>query len=300
MNKVYCLILTMLALACVIPAGLQPIVPTMPVQQPELQTAVVQTLTALAILDPTLSTVQITPIPTGTFTPGSSPSPSPSATLSSTPPATLTPIPYFSPTSQVVMVSVSVPTNCRSGPGKIYDYRGALLVGETTEVVGWEGRGEHWYVRNPDRHGDFCWLWGKYATLTGNAGILPVLTPPPTPTPAPNFDILSARVDRCVGWYISVKVKNTGGIVFESVSVKVKDLVRNKTVGSPFYNGFEMWDGCVGRPTVSSLGEGKIGYVQTNDFSYNPAGHDLEVTATMCSKNGGLGLCIRRSRIIRR
>jgi uncharacterized protein YraI len=34
------------------------------------------------------------------------------------------------------MLSVSVNSNCRSGPGLLYPYLGALLVGEVAEIVG--------------------------------------------------------------------------------------------------------------------------------------------------------------------
>ena len=49
---------------------------------------------------------------------------------SATPTITLT------PTLGVPMVSVSVDTNCRFGPGDFYEYEGALLVGEQAEVAG--------------------------------------------------------------------------------------------------------------------------------------------------------------------
>lgn len=268
-------------LACALP-------PASPVQQQDIGTAVVQTLTAIAIQNPSQPPAQATLVFTETATLLPLPTPSPSPTFS--------PIPFYSPTSAVVLVSVSVPTNCRSGPGKVYDYRGALLVGETTEVFGWEGRGEYWYVRNPDRAGDFCWIWGKYASLTGHPGSLPALTPPPTPTPAPDFSIAGLRLDSCVGWFVSVRVKNTGTITFESISIKVKDLDEDKSVGSPVYDEFAEWTGCVGKAGSEALKSGNTGYVQSNDFSYDPTGHELQVTVTMCTENGGAGMCVNRTK----
>jgi len=100
------------------------------------------------------------------------------------PAATDTPIPPTL-TSAVPYVSVSVDTNCRTGPGQVYDYVGALLVGELAEVVGRESTGRFWYIRNPDGITEFCWVWDEYATLRGDTALLPVLTPPPTPTPVP-------------------------------------------------------------------------------------------------------------------
>lgn len=100
-----------------------------------------------------------------------------------TPTEALTATPAFTATPAVPMVSVTTNTNCRTGPGAIYDYRGALLVGETAEVVARSSVGDYWYIVNPDNPGEFCWLWGEYAVPVGNTAVLPAFTPPPSPTP---------------------------------------------------------------------------------------------------------------------
>ena len=53
------------------------------------------------------------------------------------------------------------------------------------ETIGRDLNGNYWYIRNPSSSNGYCWLWGEYATVTGNVGALPVFTPPPTPTPMP-------------------------------------------------------------------------------------------------------------------
>jgi uncharacterized protein YgiM (DUF1202 family) len=103
----------------------------------------------------TLATMEV-PVTGATETP----LPSPTATI------TLT------PTSSVPMVTVSVNTNCRAGPGVVYDLVGALLVGEQAVVVGKYTAGNYWIINNPDGSGT-CWLWGQYATVTGNTLGLP-------------------------------------------------------------------------------------------------------------------------------
>jgi hypothetical protein len=102
------------------------------------------------------------------------------ATMS--PSAALTATMTLTPTLQKPMVSVSMDTNCRTGPGKLYDYLGALLVGETADVVGQSLDGQYWIINNPDLPGE-CWLWGFYATVEGSVEGLQKFTPPPTPTP---------------------------------------------------------------------------------------------------------------------
>ena len=136
-----------------------------------VETSVAGTLIAQLTLAPGPGQVQ------PTQQPGSTPEPLPSATI------TLTPTDTSTPTPSVPMIGVTVNTNCRFGPGSIYDYLGALLVGEAAEIGGRDPSGEYWYIRNPDDPAHFCWLWGEYAQPVGNFGSLPILTPPPSPTP---------------------------------------------------------------------------------------------------------------------
>src|SRR5512143_1906775 len=125
-------------------------------------------------------TPTLVPTLTATWTP------EPTFTLPPTLPFPPTFTPTFLPTMTAYgpMISVSVPTNCRVGPGKVYTQVGALLVGQTVPVYGRTADGTYWYIRNPDRPDSFCWVWGNYATVTGLAAGVPVYTPPPSPTPS--------------------------------------------------------------------------------------------------------------------
>jgi hypothetical protein len=99
------------------------------------------------------------------------------------PTVTPTPSETPSPTPCIPSVSVSTNTNCRSGPGQAYDYLGALLTGEEAEIVGQSSVSNYYVIDNPDNPGQDCWLWGQYAQVVCDTSGLPVLTPPPTPTP---------------------------------------------------------------------------------------------------------------------
>lgn len=112
--------------------------------------------------------------------------PEPTATEVQATPVVATPTVTLTPTPSVPTVSVSMDTNCRSGPGQPYDIIGALMVGEQAEVVGTAVGGGYWLIKNPDRAGD-CWLWANYATVVGETAGLPMFTPPPTPTPVYNW-----------------------------------------------------------------------------------------------------------------
>ena len=125
----------------------------------------------LAVPDETEETVitveEATPVP-----PTETPTDLPTATLA------------FTATLSVPMVQVSVNTNCRTGPGAIYDLVSALLVSQEAEVVARNADGSYWVIQNPGGAGS-CWLWGFYATVEGPTASLPVWDAPPTPTPLP-------------------------------------------------------------------------------------------------------------------
>ena len=228
----------------------------------------------------------------GTVTPISFPA---QATESPTvsPTITLTSTPVFTSTPLVPLVSVSVATNCRVGPGKAYERVGALLIGETTEVFGHDPTGNYWYVRNPDNANDFCWLWGEYATLSGNYLALPMFTPPPTPTLSPAFEATYNGRDTCTGWWIDIALDNTGGMTFRSVAVTVKDTVTSTTL-SLSADAFIDFDTCTDSYSKDTLDPGDIRIVSSPTFSYDPHGHNVEATITLCSNKGLNGTCVTK------
>ncbi|MCE7859335.1 MAG: hypothetical protein DYG86_06060 [Chloroflexi bacterium CFX2] len=101
--------------------------------------------------------------------------------FTATPQFTATPGPTSTPS--VPQITVSVNTNCRTGPGVVYDLIDSLLVGQTGEIVGKNsGVPNYWVIKRLNGSGT-CWLWGQYATVTGNTSNLPEYPVPPTPTP---------------------------------------------------------------------------------------------------------------------
>jgi hypothetical protein len=236
-----------------------------------------QTLTAVAILNQPVQTQQATTVSTET--------------------ASLTPSPTLSPTSSLTLVTVSMDTNCRSGPGKVYDYLGALLAGEETEVVGWDGAGEYWYVKNPDKPGDFCWLWGHYATVTGSTTALPVFTPQPTPSPVPAFAFSYEKWGVGPGYQcLLFNVENTGGLTWESYSLAVHDTTHGDT-GTTSGNEFTAYDQwCTITGSLASLAVGKSGIASVTTFmTHNPSGDHFDATLTLCSANGLGGQCLTKT-----
>jgi hypothetical protein len=209
------------------------------------------------------------------------------------PTGTLTPVVAFTPVSTMAQISVTVPTNCRTGPGRVYDRVGGLEVGEVAEVVGRNANGDYWYIRNPSRDG-FCWLWGEYATVTGSFASLPVMTPPASPTPMPDFTAVFNGLESCSGWWADLEITNSGGITFESISLTVTDDDTDVIAGISS-DVFDNVNGCSGALTRESLSPGDIRVVSGPIFTYDIRGHDLRATIVLCSRDGLSGTCVTES-----
>jgi hypothetical protein len=220
--------------------------------------------------------------PTSSFTP-------PAETF--TPLPTLSPTQFFTATSPIPLLSVTVDTNCRVGPGKLYDYLGGLYVGQMAEIYGKNSSNNYWYIRLPENPNIFCWVTGQYATLVGNTALLPVFTPPPTPTPVPGFVMAYVGLDSCVGWWVELRLKNTGFVAFKSMSISVKDLDTGTTL-TDIENGFTDLGGCMSSSTIASLDPGNIYTISSPAFIYNPDNHKMRATVTLCTLINQGGQCI--------
>jgi hypothetical protein len=108
--------------------------------------------------------------------------PTATPTITLTPEPTASPTVTLTPTPEGAFASLTENTNCRTGPLAIYDLIATVLTGQQVEIVGKSAAGDYWYVTTPN--GRDCWLWGRYAQVSGDTSQIPVLTPPPTPTPS--------------------------------------------------------------------------------------------------------------------
>lgn len=251
-----------------------------------METTVAQLI--VIALTQTAQSQPITPIVIPSDTPPFTFTPEP-PTL--TPTETLIPTPIFTSTPAVPQISVSVATNCRVGPGRVYDRVGALLVGQVADVIGRNNTGNYWYIRNPSRNTEYCWLWGEYATLAGNTSALPIYTPPPSPTPMPNFEADYGGKETCVGWWVDIDLYNSGGIGFRSIALTVRDLDTNVSL-TQYADGFTDNDGCLDSTTRDNLNPGATRTVSSPAFNYDPTGHRLRATITLCSNLGQNGTCV--------
>jgi hypothetical protein len=186
--------------------------------------------------------------------PASSENPPPQAAPAdtTTPTITLTPTVTLTHTPAIPMVSVTMNTNCRFGPGMVYNYLGALLVGETAEIHGVNPNRNFWYIENPDNAGTYCWISAMYAQVTGDTSLVPVLTPQPTPTNTPvaltfTFSPTNGPAGSDVELYLSAAVQVE--VYYEGRVLPKRVLAEGRTLrvtipGDAVSGYFELrWDG---------------------------------------------------------
>ena len=270
----YLTVMVMLVLqACNLPSSAATEEPTV-----DPMIAVGLTLTSIAELNPP------TDVPP-TFTP--------LPTFSPTPIFTATP--NFTPTPTFAYVTLSEATNCRVGPGVAYDKVDTFLIGQTIEVAGKHPFDNYWYVRSPNNPSVYCWMWGFYAT-GANLNNVPVLTPPPTLTPAPvvSFNASYINSGKCISWWSRVNVNNNGPVAFRSIAMSIKDTVTNETKNSSL-DGFQDVNACILSSINSVLDPGESAAVVSPSLSADPSGHKVELTITLCTEIGQGGSCTSKT-----
>ena len=122
---------------------------------------------------------------------------------SATPEAVI-PAAVLPPATGAVTVTVSVATNCRSGPGQSFASLYGMPVGQVAKVVAKNTYTGYWIIEIPGQNGKTCWLWGQYATVTGDTSTLnnvvtptSVATKTPTATITPTVTTASGAIAGC-------------------------------------------------------------------------------------------------------
>jgi hypothetical protein len=203
-----------------------------------------------------------------------------------------TPTITLTPTPGPPIVHVSVDTNCRFGPGSVYEYLGALLIGEEAAVTGKLADESFWYIENPDFPPPYCWIWGAYAQVEGDTSGLPILTPPPTPTATPEpiaFKTEFAGAIPCGAYAFFARIENTGTVAIESLKLDVVDTTINLT-NSHVNDIFSTSVACT-PGTTPRLQPGEVGYTFTSGFT-QITNHEFKATVKVCTQDGLAGECV--------
>ena len=257
-----------------------------------------------------VATATIAPVDTATrtFTPGPTNTPTYTPTLvqitqrvpSETPTLTDTPLgatntagPTPTLTPFLVELTVSRPTNCRTGPGKEYDVVGSLVPGVTVPVIGRDGTSQYWYIPNPYVFTDYCWVTGEYATLTGPQFLVPLVekggTPTPTSTLTPfiDFTVKLGGKQTCDGsHWLNFNIANTGKTFLQSVSIVMTDKTKN-TTRSTTTDNFPLLISCnpMSFDDQISLSDSDV-RVSGPKFDYNFQNNKISITMKICAADG--------------
>jgi len=208
----------------------------------------------------------------------------------------LTPTLTFTFTPSVPMVSVSVATNCRSGPGNLYSILGVLATGQSAQVVGQNTQSSYWIIQLPSQGGT-CWLWNQYATVTGDTSGLPLVSPPPTPTPAGSFKVAYSSFQTCSSGYgIIFQINNNGSLSWESNKITATDANASATETAS-YDTFPNYNSsnCSLISSIMNLDPGESGTTSVFGFPGLPTGHNFTATIKVCSENGLAGVCLEKT-----
>jgi hypothetical protein len=268
-------VIVLISAACVLPSLAQETVEN--VEQELISKSVEQTLAARQAA----ATQDIIPTDTETV-PADSPE---------TPTPEMTSTPEPSPTAAQPIVEISENTNCRYGPGSVYDLILIYLAGERAELVGKNQEETFWYISSTQNPGQDCWLWGRYATPVGNTEQLPVFTPPPTPTPSLNFSIAYEGSDCGAGsCWLWIRVNNSGGIKLESVRVFAK----NNSTNDKATNQSNTFKSSVAGGDIGKAAPGAVVYTHSGQLP-NPSGDKVYLEVKACSQDNLNGICLTRT-----
>ena len=227
--------------------------------------------------------------------------PEPSATPTEAPPTdtpteTATETPLSTPTDTATpvppMAEVNRESNCRVGPGGVYDLVATYQAEKILEVVAKDLGGGYWFVRNPDLPEEQCYLLGQNITITGDTASLPQFTPRPSPTAAPYFTIEFWKFDICQGRNFAVfNVTNVGSLPFRSHYIRITDQKVNQSV-EQVSNAFDLRVGCVLARNIAPLEVGGTGYISSPVFTWNAINNRLQVVIQLCTEQDLKGTCV--------
>lgn len=223
--------------------------------------------------------------------------------VTSTP--SLTPTTTFTPTPEGIFLSVSKDTNCRTG-GSYTSFPIAMTVkaGQVVEVVSRNPENNSYIIINPDDITTTCWLWGQYATLTGNSASLPVSTMHPTPaptltpTPTNSFSLSYVGLQNCgLNYTFKMLISNTGNLTWQYIQISTNDATTAFSTNHAS-NNFEDYSGCALGLSQGDLTPGESSFVfnyNPGELGYDPTGHSIVISVKLCSEDNAHGTCLTKS-----
>ena len=235
--------------------------------------------TKLSTATVTATYTEIPVTDTSTVTPTETPASKPSSTVTPEPP----------------MAEVVRETNCRTGPAGNYDLVATYQVGQILEVAARDLGAGYWFVRNPEKPEDECYLLAQNIKISGDTSALPKFTPQPSPTAAPYFNVDFKKFDTCEGDDFAIfTVENVGSVPFRSAYIRVTDQRVDRSV-EQVLNAFDQFVGCVLAKNIAPLGPGANGFVTSPRFSWNARGNRLTAVIMLCTEKDLKGTCVTQT-----
>lgn len=206
-----------------------------------------------------------------------------SLTLSATP----------GPAASLPVIEAIENTNCRTGPHISYERVGFLLVGNSSTVYGRNEAQTWWYIANPTRAGEFCWVWGETTRVAGDLASIPLITP--SLEARASFRATFFGLRRCAGQlYILFLVRNTGDEDFYQARIALRiarndRLVSNQTLDYPYLaNEADCPFG------VKRLEAGEAALIAIEKTAEIPYNKPLMASLSLCTEPGAARLCVER------
>ncbi|HET9913484.1 MAG TPA: hypothetical protein VFQ13_16430 [Anaerolineales bacterium] len=219
----------------------------------------------------------------------------PTDTPTVTPTETMTPEPSATATPEPPMAKVVRESNCRIGPGELYELVAKYQVGQILEVAARDLGSSYLFVRNPEKPEEQCYLLAQNMTITGETTALPRYTPPPSPTAAPYFNLTFKKFEACNGVDFAVfTVENTGSTPFRSAYIKVINQKANLSVEQAL-DAFDLRVKCVLAKNIAPLEPGGTGYVASPPFKWSGHGSKLRAVIMLCTEKNLKGSCVTQT-----
>lgn len=207
-----------------------------------------------------------------------------------------TPTSEFTATPEKVTLTLSKDTYCRNGIYAKSPFVTLMTAGQTIDVLAVDPNNEAYYVVEPKHTFTYCWVWGEFATVSGNVASLPVYTPQPLPTPTrtptvgPDFTASYVGLQNCgADYYLRFFIKNNGSKTWQAVLINITDNTNNTT--SSFSNSsFVDYSGCSAGVSEDDLAPGEASNVAAypgGKFSYDPTGHSMTAVVQVCQTDSG-------------
>lgn len=232
-------------------------------------------------------------LPTDTPTPTEAPpAESPTPQASDTPAATFT--------LSVPVISATVNTNCRRGPSVLYDPPvGVLAVGQVSNVIGQDSGRNWWYIENPGKPGEFCWVWRETTQVSGETNNLPIITPPPppptatfTPTPGAAFSASFDNVHNCGGTPTAIfEILNSGGADLESLRLTIENLTDSTVLFGPNSSDAPFMGAETECPPGGDTLPTGVTYYVGGAIGAGNSGDDARATIRLCTEDDLDGSC---------